>query len=707
MPANSECTSRDRTSPFWPRAWKALEAAPAAAGVASACVLGVLLAVQVITSPDLGYHLAYGEQFFKTGRIVDSSPFIYALPAEGPEHRRPEPGPGCWYDRHGRYRFPNANWLSQVVMYGVYRLAGATGLSILQVVLAAGILALNVVTMRRLAVPWWAIGPGVVLVAMVAHERFGLRPEVFGFLLLSGQLCLLLPACLPGKALPWRAVAGIVALQLLLVNFHSFFFFGLVFTGALLAGQAARSGWAHLTNRADRESAGQRLCPRLAASLAGQLMVCFVNPWTWRLALLPVQTLLFLRRHEVVGTAGAGAHPWAAIAEFASPFSPHLSHLWATKALYLVLAVSAGAILAALARKRWGWMLVMLAAAAAAVKMRRNLILAGLVIVPTAWATLGAWLGGRPGRARAYRRAGAALLAALTTAFAGWCAVMVVTQRFWYAQRRPVSFGMGMSRLEMPLDAAEWINAHCTDLAAQGRRARLFCDFGPSSNLHFFTRPHREVPILTNTWAYPPQTMRRMREICGYPDKARRFYALVGKCGIEVVVLRLDGAAALATMLDQGLAWKMVHLSGRHAVFIRRAGPLGQLARQWPPPGLRAYKADLRRLHPVEPYALAAGGAAMICLGRYDAAIDLLTEASRLDPRNEKTWNSLGFALMARGAQRRRRGDPMAPDDFREARECFRRALKLRPSDPGARQLLRQVERQLQAPAAAAGRRPP
>ena len=91
-------------SPEGARRSKRLYVRLAVAGaVAAAMTFVALLGIRTLTSVDLGYHLAYGDQLLRTGKIVDHDASIYALPAEDlPAERRPEPGPGGWYDSEGR-----------------------------------------------------------------------------------------------------------------------------------------------------------------------------------------------------------------------------------------------------------------------------------------------------------------------------------------------------------------------------------------------------------------------------------------------------------------------------------------------------------------------------------------------------------------------------------------------------------------------------
>lgn len=48
--------------------------------LAVACALTAALAAQRLTSPNPGYHLAYGQTSLATGRVVDHNAFIYTLP---------------------------------------------------------------------------------------------------------------------------------------------------------------------------------------------------------------------------------------------------------------------------------------------------------------------------------------------------------------------------------------------------------------------------------------------------------------------------------------------------------------------------------------------------------------------------------------------------------------------------------------------------
>ncbi|MHC4295140.1 MAG: hypothetical protein ACYSTL_06105, partial [Planctomycetota bacterium] len=416
--------------------------------------MAILLGIRPLSSPDIGYHLAYGEQFLETGCVVDTNEFIYTLPAEGDE--RPEAGPACWYDESGRYRFPNANWGSQVIFAAVHRWSGAVGLCTLQAGLLAAIFLMMLLTMLRLGVPTSIAAGGVFLGAMTAYLRFNLRPELFGYLLLVAQFYLL-----TSKRPTWVIAASLVLLQVVFVNLHSYFLLGLGMTGAFLVDRALRLLWWKVVRRQTGEqvSALRRDATILGAALLAQAVMCFVNPWGWRLAALPIQTMVFIHANDIAGSSPAGqAHPWAWIGEFFGPFAGKFVEARATYSYCAVLVLAGLGTIAAMLRRRWAWLFVIGGMTLISLSMRRNIAPAAMLITPAA---LGSCIGGveflkkLPNRLKtnlALITSSAVLAAAL------WFSFTVVTQRFYFAERSPTRFGVGIDRVWVPMDAAKWVS---------------------------------------------------------------------------------------------------------------------------------------------------------------------------------------------------------------------------------------------------------
>ncbi|MCA9255980.1 MAG: hypothetical protein KDA33_10100, partial [Phycisphaerales bacterium] len=266
--------------------------------VALAGALVCTLAWFRIGNLDLGYHIAYGRHFLETGRIVgaEADPFLYA------ESREP---------------FVNANWGSQVVFALVERAGGVTGLFALRCSLIATIFAaIEHIAFRQTWEPI-AVAVAWLLASMAGYERFSLRPELISYAILCIQLVILVG----GVRNVWR-VAALVALQLLLVNAHSYFLLGVALTFCWCAEGLARWGlrrWA--SSLYDTTASGDLRWILIALCL--QVCACFCHPWHVQAAMFPFRTVGYLAASNAMGGGGAvdGAGSWSNISEFQSPFS--------------------------------------------------------------------------------------------------------------------------------------------------------------------------------------------------------------------------------------------------------------------------------------------------------------------------------------------------------------------------------------------------
>lgn len=670
------------------RGWLA-RMSPASRGIAllSAAAMICLLGVRLLNSPDLGYHLSYGYSFLETGRPVDSSPMVYSLDQFGPGNQ-PPPGPGCWWDDSGQYRFANANWGTQVVMALVDKAGGVWALGVLQAVLAAGVFAVTAATMRRLGLGCLGIATGLLLTALVSYERLNLRPEVFGYIILAGELLVL-----TGWRPSWLWVAGLVVLQLVLVNVHSYFMLGVALTGAFWAQGLWR--WLRAgrlrpkAQEADAQSlaTARRTFVLLSAALAGQLAVCFANPWTWRLAVLPVETLLFISRNDITTSSmEPGHHPWSYIGEFFRPLASDLLRSKASIAYLAMLGLAGVGGLCCLLKRRWAWALIIAAMTMVSLSMRRNIAPAAIVIVPLALAALVEILGpvaGLLGR-RLRALSGHAWAAGLTVA-ALTLATMIVNQSFYTSEYTPVRFGMGLDRLMLPVDGCDWIARHDAG-------GRIWCDYDSSSSVHWFTG-RRPVPILTNTWAYPPVVM---QQVLDASSGQRDLPQLLDELEADVLLLRVERMTAQSVRtVTNDKAWAMVHLSPVHVVWVRRlAHPAVQpITEETFDAG--AYIAHAQAQQAPE-MALRAGGITLYQLGWYSHSIEVLERAVAVAPRRFDCQHMLAVALATRGLAREMRQDHRGRADWQRARQEFQKALQLK-DDPDARQNLATVERQLQA----------
>ena len=667
------------------------------AAVGAACVFALLLSLRLVNSSDLGYHLAYGEQFFSTGRLVDTCPYIYTL-AEGPPLvDRSKIGPGCWYDAGGVYHFANANWLSQLVITVLYRWGGAAAMSWMVTAVVAVLLALCLWMMWRLVVPATAAAAGVRVMALAAQGRFQPRPEILGYAMLVVQLYLLLAVLRGRGVISWKALAGGVIVQLVIVNVHSYFLLGLAMTTAVLADQLVRLAWWRWKRQGDlpARQTDRRNSARLGVLLAAQTAACLVNPWTWRLALLPVETLGFLAKYDITATKFPGVrHPWSAIAEFTNTlgtitwdsFSPM------SCAILVLLALAAGGCLAALAGRRWGLAMILAGMGAVSLSMLRNAAPASFLIVPMALWALSPAAGRAAGRFRpaTVRIAGLAVSGIIVLLSVYW-SVGVVTNRFYVKDESAERFGAGFNRLHFPLEAAEWINEHKPV-------GRMWTDFNLSSDLYYFTRPHRDVPILTNTWAFPPDVMRMVLDHIAGLD----FEAMRRRYDIEIVAVE-NGITAevLVRTFSNDPNWALVYLSPCHVIFLRKDGPNAQLARRYQITtenlDLAAYRQRVRELDPLGDEAIFAAGIAFNRM-RWDSQVIGLLEGVLPDRKpNCLEWNMLGVCYGRRAVRRIQAGDSAGAEDMNKALQCFERAVSIQGDYDKGLQNLRLVRRQIES----------
>lgn len=654
-----------------------------AAALVAAFGLVAAMSWRTITSVDLGYHLAYGDEFLDRGRLVDSSLFIYTDVRPKGIGGGLDFAAGGWYEpQTGRYRFTGPSYASEIVMSQVYRWGGATGLCVLRAVLLLGTFAAAALVMRRLDVGAAWMAAGIVLIAMTAYPRFLLRPELFAYLLLAVQLRLLL-----SRRVGLAVAGALVLVQLVSVQFHSYWVFGVAFSACFFVDAAARATWTKAVRRGRPVGDLIRRTKWLGGIVAAQIAVAFANPWTWRIPALPIQMILYMRRHNITaGPETTSGHPWARVAELYPAFSSVFAHRYATYAFAVVLAVALVGAIACVWKRRWAWLLLLVVMGLAALNIRRNIAPGAIFMVPVAMGAIA--LAGRGQRRRGgVRRYTSSVVAVAVVAAAVWWTVSVVGNRFYYNQRDGARFGAGLSRAVLPIDIAE----HLRDLPDD---VRVFAPFNSSSSLLYFSRSdgnYRDMPLLTNGWAFPPRTLNRVERIC-YGREPLEPFAKKYNVGI-VVAPCLPAAGTLARKLLRDRRWTPVHMGLRDVLFVRRAWA-GQLG-DWPDAG--DVIALARQVDPRRPaYTLNVAANSLANLGLWNQAVAVARECvERADPGYHEGWNVLGRSLATRGREKRLLGDPTCMSDFREARECFRTALRLRPHYPAARGNLAIVERDL------------
>ena len=221
-----------------------------------------------VQDPDTFWHLAIGREIWQTHHLVRTETFSFT--AKG----------APWTDEE---------WLFHLLCYPLWLLGGAS----LAKWLTAACAALGVLGAYRCVrrAEGNALGLAIFVLPLLAvyGERFRYRPEILSLVLMVVLLEILLrsEASPPGlrRALPW-----LLALFLLWVQFHGAWAYGLVLTGAFLAG-GLMDRW--------REGA---LALKEALQSAGIVLACWavtlINPFGWRLTFFPVKHALDLLNHR-------------------------------------------------------------------------------------------------------------------------------------------------------------------------------------------------------------------------------------------------------------------------------------------------------------------------------------------------------------------------------------------------------------------------
>ena len=129
----------------------------------------VALSLFLLKNPDFGFHLKAGEDIWSTGSIPDRDVFSYLAAGNR------------WVDSH---------WLFQLVLYGVYSVAGIPGIILLRISVLVAAFALLLATVYRRE--YFAISVFVGLLALSnTFHRFVIRPELLSFLFLAAFFFLL------------------------------------------------------------------------------------------------------------------------------------------------------------------------------------------------------------------------------------------------------------------------------------------------------------------------------------------------------------------------------------------------------------------------------------------------------------------------------------------------------------------------------------
>lgn len=179
---------------------------------------GLLLARPInLVTADLGRHIKNGEVILSNYRLLTTNHSLLTTNF----YSYTSPG----------YPTINHHWLSGVVFYAVWKLAGFVGIHLFFIVTSLTTLLIFLAIARNRAGPGLAALLTVPIMPLLL-ERDEIRPEIFSYLF-SGIFFWLLLKYKDG-GISWKKLLILPALQILWVNLHVYFFLGPAIIGIFL-----------------------------------------------------------------------------------------------------------------------------------------------------------------------------------------------------------------------------------------------------------------------------------------------------------------------------------------------------------------------------------------------------------------------------------------------------------------------------------------
>lgn len=214
-------------------------------------LIWLFLCITPLPPNDLWWHMAAGRMMVAEGSIIATNRWAYTLPVEAP--------------------YVYQSWLSELLLYGVWRLGDVPLLSLCRTFVITASYGLAVWHARRRAGPGWATLVALAIAVMVGWSNWTLRPQTLA-LLPGAAFVVVLSEYLAGRFTA-RWLAALPLLMVVWVNLHGSFVLGaalLALAWPGLAVAAWRSGGA-------TGPAWRRLRDYTLAS-GGVLLALLVNP---------------------------------------------------------------------------------------------------------------------------------------------------------------------------------------------------------------------------------------------------------------------------------------------------------------------------------------------------------------------------------------------------------------------------------------------
>ena len=374
-------------------------------------LLAALFNLRLINDADMGFHLKTGQWILENHQVPSNDTFTYTSTER---------------------RYLDMEWLYQLSLYLGYLLGGYSLLSILHGILALLAFYLLWVRLKGTGAPT-GLAVGLLTIALFACEsRFRVRPEILTWVLMGLTLWILESRWSRGRDLLFL----LPLIQWFWVNTEGLFFIGWALMGAYVLSSFVHS---------------PKVDFKLVKYCGAAFAVCLLNPYFFQGLLFPFSFLSSLGSSEIYGYA---------VNEFQRPWSYRLpSHGSAPLYLQFYKAFSlfliAGLFSAFKSRKTHEWLLALFffALSASAVRNIPLFLLACAPLAASGWSErLRPWLQ----RAKFPPLSRSLAAFGLTLFLLGFSA-RVVTNAHYVSGRLTDRFGLGLDPEAQPEGACEFL----------------------------------------------------------------------------------------------------------------------------------------------------------------------------------------------------------------------------------------------------------
>ncbi len=531
------------------------------------------------------------------------------------------------YTRPGAY-WANTHWLFQIIVYPLYHKFGAAGI----VLLKALVIALSFFVLFKVGYTrkkWLVSLASLFLVTLVAKDRFVERPEFFSYLFLSIYLYIIYRYRRKKTKLIWL----LPILQVFWTNIHVFSFGGIAVIFIFLFGEfiswKVKLPW--LWNSPDTLKSKDFWRLFFIGLLC--ITTSIINPYTYKIYLIPFQLFGFLTQHRSILLGG--------ISELIPPFAntPFLAPGFFFYKLLIVFSLLSFLI----NYRRLNLANFFLYAIFLNLSLRaiRNIIIFSLVCAPIMVENINSFMKTIENfnSRRAFRliRNAAVIVIVFFMLTAGFCLTKGLLNLSLYEHGRVQRiFGIGALKV-FPEEAIDFI-------FKENISGNIFNTFGYGGYFIYRCYPERKVFIDGRTAIYGDDYLRYFADTMSY---SAVFDDLIKRFNINYFLLDINTGGILKRLYNDP-GWKLVYLDSQAVIFLKNTPENKLIIERYGidlnkykiiPPNLERVRTLKKKPYPAD---YSRTGLFLHGLGFYDKAQEAYKFALDINPDSADIHNNLG-----------------------------------------------------------------